>query len=96
MDAFITGDLPPVDVLDGTDASNQLQFTARPPSGFGPLLLLLGVIPYLIWGSTSRSVSRVDELERLVILRAEGAITSEEFEAAKRQVLGTTTRDAAM
>lgn len=208
MDAFITGDLPPVDVLDGTDASNQLQFIARPPSGFGLLLLLLGVIPYLIWSytrdapvtgilpisertlrifrrldgrrttrmtaaagvvaagvvlsligtlvfdapevvapgvvlavvgmlallwfstpplpiridvergarsvvlnahpafrdafvgrgtrSTSRSVSPVDELERLAILRAEGAITSEEFEAAKRQVLGTTTRDVAM
>lgn len=49
---FERGSLPMVDFSTGEPADGRVELSASPRRGLAPLLILLGVIPYLIWVST--------------------------------------------
>ena len=52
IDVFERGLLPMVDFSTGEPADGQVELSASPRSGLAPLLILLGIIPYLIWAAT--------------------------------------------
>lgn len=49
---FERGLFPMIDFTTGEPADGKVELSASPRSGLAPLLILLGIIPYLIWAMT--------------------------------------------